>query len=188
MVERKYYIVKKPFAQKRVVYRRTLFSGKIKETVIDNDFDVYFYEENGAFYEFFSGRCLGTYEDVKLSTLLHKNIHYHGYIGERGSTDGDVVFAAEIRVPGTDYLKISFYHYDDGIESRAETSAAEFAQKVKPLLAQKDYIAKHFQAFLNDAQRKKSEKEDLNKVKREEAKKEEQRSEAFLEQFIKGRS
>lgn len=187
MIERKYYIVQRPFARERVVYRWTIFSGKVKEKVIDNDFDLYFYEESGAFYEFFSGCCLGKYEDVKFTTLLHKNIHYHGYIGYHGKTDGDTVFSAEIRIPDTDYLCIHFYNYDDGIEDRAEVTAEKFAQKIKPLLGRKDYIAERFKAFLYDEQIKKRDKDALDKNKREEEKKREQSSIEFLDQMIKER-
>ena len=188
MAELKYYVVKRPFARERVVYRRTFFGGKTKEKVIDNDFDLFFYEENDAFYEFFSGCCLGTYEDVKLTTLLHKDISYHGYIGYRGKTEGDTVFSAVIRVPGTDYLSVGFYSYDDGVEERAETTAEDFFQKVKPLLSRKDSIAEHFKTFLYAEQSKKIDKDIFEKNKKEKENEWERRSKEFLQQFVRDRS
>lgn len=183
MTERKYYIVKRPFAQKRIVYRQTIFSGKVKEEVIENDFDLYFYAESGAFYEFFSGCCLGKYEDVLLGD---RKIHYHGYIDRLGEIDGHSVGSAEIIIPDTEYLSVRFYDYD-GIKSSAEVTAEEFAQKIKPLLGRKDYIAERFTAFLHDEQIKKRDNDALKEKKEEEKKKREQSSKEFLDQIIKER-
>ena len=61
--------------RKREVYRWTLFSGKVKEIEIDNDFDLFFYEENGALLEAYYRQNGGTITTIGKENCGH---HPHG--------------------------------------------------------------------------------------------------------------
>ena len=186
MDERKYYIIKKPFVRKREVYRWTLFSGKVKEIEIDNDFDLFFYEENGAFYEFFSGCCLGKYEDVELRAGSGERIpyQYKGHIDRR--IDKYFVNTAKLRIPRTDLTLLLFDH-DGWANLPAKKSATEFAQAIRPLLVKKDILAYQFKTFLANEQTRKIEEDNASRMRRENEKKLETNNQALLDRLIEER-
>lgn len=115
-MEREYYSWRT-----RIEYRRAGWFAQAK--ALDN---IYFYQENGTFYEFFTGSILGT---------AQKNGMY------------DYVFSDNYgyAIPLSGY---SAYRY------ARKLSAAEFAEQVKPHLEYRDEVSKAIYSLFADWRKK----------------------------------
>lgn len=130
-MERQYY---KRRIQEKCYKKATLFS---KEKTLDS---IYFYEENGTFYEFFTGTVLGT-EKYKKDNYAQVNCVYSDRFG----------YSIRLELVNSNYA----YAY--------KITAADFAEQVQPHLEYRNRVCKVMESIFYDWE------QNYAKVKREEA-------------------
>lgn len=146
-----------------IVQRKTLFR---KEVILKLQYCLYCYEENETFYEFFSGRVVGTRRTPQQTSQYYKepdDIERNGYI------------LTSFRDFGTrDFTVI-------------ELTATSFATDIEPYIPYKSHMRTEMSRLLDAIDANYKRLTDMVKMRKAAAISAEEQSKSWLDSFIDGR-